>query len=413
MKKILFLLLLIPFNVFAINYSPYSKYKYTENPVKENELCEVEELKKYKFYKLEKDYTDNYFNSSYQDDYYIYQDSNFIYSDLISSNIKPKIDEVTEIDEKTLTYYQEYNKLRYINFNNFDYSDYLYIKEIYIYDKNNKKIKFDIVKGPSKIGDNNSSTSSKIMKDDIIILKLEKDMEFKNMYFYVITSGLYPSTFSFDYNLNYTGDIDDKYYYGNINGQLSSENRYYVWEKDANYIANLNSEIKVKEGYFENIKNAKIIKYETIYSYREKLYKYYKYKKIYLDDYYFDKENYIKDLDNYKIIYRYRCRTILNNVVENDKIGFNSKNEYLEFKNKKDEVINKISINKTITPLKTEIMNNNVINVDKNIESCSETEISVIDIKDKENDIDKIKDNSNKLYKFIIIIFGLLIIFVI
>lgn len=413
MKKILFLLLLIPFNVFAISYSPYSEYKYTENPVKENELCEVEELKKYKFYKLEKDYTDNYFNSSYQDDYYIYQDSNFIYSDLVSSSIKPDINEVIDINEKSLTYYQEYNKVRYIIFNNFNYSNFLEIKEVNIYDKKNNRINFEVIKGPNELGDKYLSTHANVKKDDVFILKLEKDMDFNNLYFYVVTYGLYTSTFSFDYYLNYTGDVNDIYYYGKINGILSSEDMHYIWEKDANYIENLNSEIKVKEGYFENIKNAKIIKYETIYSYREKLYKYYNYKKIYLDDYYFNKEDYIKDLDNYKIIYRYRCRSILNNVVENNKIGFNSKDEYLDFKNKRDEVINKISINKTSAPLKTKIINNNVVNIDKNIESSSETKISIVDIKDKDVDTDKIIDNSKKIYKFIIIIFGLLIIFVI
>ena len=410
MKKLLFLLLLIPFNVFAINYSPYSEYKYTDNYVKENENCQVEELKKYKFYKLEKDYTNNYFNSTYKDDYYIYQDSEYIYSDLITSDIKPNTNEVTDLQEKQYTYYQEYNKLRYLILNNFDYSNSLAIKEIYIYDKKNKIINFEVIKGPSNINDNNPSTYTKVDKEDTIIIKLQKEMELKNFRIEIYVAGQYLKTFSLDYNLNYSGDINDIYYYGNISGGLSSEERYHINIDNTNYKENLNSEIKVKEGYFENIDNAKIVKYETIYTYKEKLYKYYNYKKIYLDDYYFEKEGYIKDLDNYKITYRYRCRTILNNVVSDDKIGFKSKEEYLDFKNKREEVKNKITINKTEEPLPVKVIDKDV---DISKDSDYSTNICTVDIKDKDIEIDKIENNSNKLVKLIIIFFGLMIIFII
>lgn len=410
MKKLLFLLLLIPFNVFAINYSPYSEYKYTDTYVKENENCQVEELKKYKFYKLEKDYTNNYFNSTYKDDYYIYQDSEYIYSDLITSDIKPNTNEVTDLQEKQYTYYQEYNKLRYLILNNFDYSNSLSIKEIYIYDKKNKIINFEVIKGPSNINDNNPSTYTKVDKEDTIIIKLEKEMELKNFRIEIYVAGQYLKTFSLDYNLNYTGDINDIYYYGNIYGGLSSEERYHINIDNTNYKENLNSEIKVKEGYFENIDNAKIVKYETIYTYKEKLYKYYNYKKIYLDDYYFEKEGYIKDLDDYKITYRYRCRTILNNVVSDDKIGFKSKEEYLDFKNKREEVKNKITINKTEEPLPVKVIDKDV---DISKYSDYSTNICTVDIKDKDIEIDKIENNSNKLVKLIIIFFGLMIIFII
>lgn len=429
MKKLLFLLLLIPFNVFAINYSPYSEYKYTDNYIKGNDNCEVQELKKYKFYKLEKDYTDNYFNSSFNDNYYIYKDSNFIYSNLISSNIKPDINEVTELNEKTLTYYQEYNKLRYIILNNFNFSNYLKIKEIYIYDKNNNLVNFDVIKGSSGVGDNNKKTSVTVNKDDIYILKLDKDMDFNDFYVVIFTAGKYTSTFSLDYNLNYTGEFNDIYYYGNIEGELSSEDRYHIKKNESNYLENLNSEIKVKEGYFNSIDNAKIIKYEKIYSYKEKLYKYYNYKKVYLDDYYFEKEDYIKDLNNYKTTYRYRCRTVLNNVVDDEKKGFCSKDEYFDFKNKRDEVINKITINKTDNPLNTKIIKNDDIDINK--ENNDDVKINIINIKDKDIDTndkdkdididtndkdieyDKYIDNSSKLYKLIIIFLGLMIIFII
>ena len=111
----LLLLLLLPCNINALNYSPYSEYKYTDNLVKKQENCQVEELKKYKFYKLEKDYTDNYHNSNFKDDYYIYKDSEYIYSDVIKSQVKPSSHEIVDLEEKKYTYYRRLPRHRQIN----------------------------------------------------------------------------------------------------------------------------------------------------------------------------------------------------------------------------------------------------------------------------------------------------------
>lgn len=410
MKRLIFLLLLIPINVFAVNYSPYSEYKYTDNYVKENENCQVEELKKYKFYKLDKDYTSNYYNYDYKDDYYIYRDTEYIYSDLITSDVKPNVNEVIEFEEKKYTYYQEYRKLRYIVFYNFDYSNYLMLKEIKIYDKNNKSVNFEIIKGSSVIDDYDRNTSVKIDKDDVIILKFKKDMAFDDFNINIYVAGQYTKTFSFDYNVNYTGELSDKSYYGSISGQLSSEEHYRIDTNNSSYKEELDSEIKVKEGYFDNIDNAKIIRYETVYNYKEKLYKYYNYKRVYLDDYYFEKEDYIKDLNNYKLVYRYRCRSILNNVVSSDKIGYKSKEEYLELKNNRENIINKLNTSKNSDVLLIESVSNEIDISNKEIEN---TKYCKFEIKTNNEDNDKINDNSSKIIKLIITILGLLIIFIV
>ena len=141
MKKIILLfILLIPINVFGVSYTEYSDYLYTDTYMENSDLCEVEEIKKYKYYYLERDYSD-YYNSLYESDYYIYRDDDYILSDFISTSVKPN-HEVSDLTEQSFTYYQEYQKVKYIILYNFNYEKTLSINEIVLYYGGNKRLSY-------------------------------------------------------------------------------------------------------------------------------------------------------------------------------------------------------------------------------------------------------------------------------
>lgn len=314
MKKIiLFIILLIPINVFGISYTEYSDYFYTETFMENSDLCEVEEIKKYKYYYLEKDYTVDYYNNQYLDDYYIYRDDEYVLSDSISTNVKPEHD-VYNLEKNDFTYYQEYQKVRYVILYNFSYELNLSINEIYLYDNNNKYLEFEVLTENNfikdNINDNDRTNGKNINSTDIIILKLKEEIDPKLLTIMYVLSGRYTKTFSFDVIINNSGDINDVYYYTNVNGGLSSLEYYFNYLDELEFNDKLDDEIKKVEGIYESIDNSKIVKYETMYTYKDYLYRYYNYKKIYLDDYYIENDNYIKDEDNYITIYKCRCREI-------------------------------------------------------------------------------------------------------
>lgn len=323
MKKIILLfILLIPINVFGISYTEYSDYLYTDTYMENSDLCEVEEIKKYKYYYLERDYSD-YFNSLYKSDYYIYRDEDYILSDFITTDIKP-VHQVSDLSEQTYTYYQEYQKVKYIILSNFIYEKALNLKEIIIYNKENKKLDYEVYTDNESIktiiNDNDINKGVNLSNNDFIVLELKEEINPKEIYIMYVLAGYYTKTFSFDVVINNSGDINDIYYYHNVNGDLSSLEYYYTYLNQLNYNERLDSEIKKINGTYEDIDNSKIVKYETLYTYKDYLYRYYNYKKIYLDDYYIENNEYIKDENNYITTYKYRCREKLKEEQEPVKI---------------------------------------------------------------------------------------------
>lgn len=313
MKKIILLImLLIPIiNVEAqeiVTYSDSNNYIYSEQKLNADNLVEVNKIRKYKWYKDKIILSENtYLEKPIEFDY-----KSNIYERIDYSNWSTRYPtNSTNIEERIATYYKEYRSIRYIRFNP---SKDIKLSELNIfYDK--KEIDYTIVCGQcninvfNKIKDNNKEETITINKGMSILINMVLPLKIENLEFEIYSKDIDNLTLTF--NGDYFVETPD--YSIDIN---SSKKKYNFHDAKI-----LSTPLEHTYVTYEDVKNKIIyiqIQKKEYRTYTRK-YKYYNLIKEYLDDYYENKEGYIKDNNKYKDYYKYK---IVNKIITNNNVKY-------------------------------------------------------------------------------------------
>ena len=313
MKKVFFffLLLLVYTNtVYAEEYTKFTNYMYSDDYLEPSDLVEVEKLKKYKFYLEEKEYFMDYvLEGDNPIEFPSISKNEYIEAPLTEwSREKPEEKEGRIINELETNTYRLYQPLRtaeiYVK-------EDLWLSEIEFY-KSDYKFIYNVVNKNMtqeellKLKDNNKDEYIKIPANSVLELDFISYRHPHTLNFILFTKA-YEKT---NIEMKFRTDVfsTDYQYILKINDPLSLSS-YHTYLYDIMINPKLTTvEINTFENFDDNplciLKN-KIIDYQ----YSDKLYRYYRLNRIYLDDYYFDVDNYLKDENNYKEVYRYRLRS--------------------------------------------------------------------------------------------------------
>ena len=312
MKKILLLLLFlfIP-KVDALTYSDYSDFsEFTEEPVTATPLIDVITEKRYNYYKLNK-ILGPYLLAGEESDYeYLDYDDYILSSPSEFSTEKPD-DTDRIITTKTQYKYQSVSPVNYVQvFLSQNTSAQINIKSLRIY-YNDEEIKdYNTVGYRSNY---NVATSSGTLKPGgDLKINFHETYNLNELKIVLELDGNYT-------NIEYT-------YTSGVNNTVYTSNDF----KYQNII-NLNEEFLFKNAKLENpefvyfyddereesnvLQNTNEIRY--LYSYQDKLYRYYNLEKVYNNKYtkQADGEFIYKDENDYKVYYAYRTRSIISDLV--------------------------------------------------------------------------------------------------
>ena len=347
MKKILIVLLCSYIgNVSALEYSNYSPFSdYTDEAITSNELTDVKKERRYKYYKLVKEYgpyeKENTINENYPyidyDDYKYTDESEYL-------DEKPEEEKGRKIVTHTLYHHLKADDITYVKLYNSSYQ--------------NVNLSY--------------SNLSVIYKDK----SLNYNVTYKNANENTINA-------QGEITLNFTENIDVRYLNILFTIFSSSDN-----ETDL-YVTLGNSKRKVGQGIYVIKANARNIDYDAInmdtfsnafvdyysdkiekitptihyqapvtkYTYKDTLYRKYNLVREYSNDYLIESiEDYIyKDEDNYKDYYAYRTRTLLE---ENKISNIINQNEEIENKFQTDEKKHNNIVTKLLKENKDPVYNN-------------------------------------------------------
>ncbi len=328
MKTIVFLLLLIPFNICAKTetyYSPYSEFSnFSDKMIENNDMVDVQKEKFYKCYREEYSY-DYYIMGENKDEHPYLDNIDFIFTNFSEwSSTLPIVKPERKIEKRNAYYYQDVKKIKYFHFTNLKGSfGKLNINEIIIYNKTtNQKISYktecdNCNSSFSKhISDGNFyQVDSYILNDGYLRLELDDyyDLNDLKIIFYLTDLGTHEKA----YEISTSRD-------GNINSNIYSSVYTRHW-----FTHQFNDELKkveydVIDFLFENPERTeekvslvpiypsktRLVFTREEYRYQDKLYKYYSNSKLYSDDYYNEpQEKYpFIDYNLVKELYRYRSR---------------------------------------------------------------------------------------------------------
>lgn len=410
---IVFLLLLFPLNIFAtteIYYSDYNSFsEYTTEKKQLTDLVDVEEQTFYKWYR-EQYYFDYYIKETNESEHQKLDETDFIQTTFSNWSLNvPDEKPNREVQTRSVYYYSDIKKIKYIHFYSLSGSNNrLNLNEITIYNKNNNRINYNIIcEGCNDnfhkyINDgNNYQVDSYIEVGGYLRLELDDYYDLNDL-----KIQLYLTDF----------DRDEKNFEINTSRDAVINNNIYSWIFTKNWFThNSNNEYTKCEYNIIDflLKNpewtdesrsltpvlpskTRFVLPKTEYSYRDTLYKYYSFSKVYSDDYYISppEEFPIKDTTDFKQFYRYRSRdkfVIKKDIVITEK---NTKLEdYVIFNSNPDlKITSNININKNGTykayyklPYIT-VAKDVIVNIDKIDEQKLNTKTSVILSKEILND---------------------------
>lgn len=358
-KIIIFMLLCIPFNIYALNYKYQDVYTPDDNYL-------IKEEKLYKFYEEEREYTTDYYleNDNPKDYPYKSTITKEVTSDYLEE--KPQENLNRNITTYNLTGYYSLKPINRIELRGIKSSkNYLYLTEVTIWykkEKINSTIHCYDCGGriESYLNDNNYTSTNGYLSFSSV-LEIEFDTEYNpsdleiGLYFYNPSDD---TTFSVYY---YDKDIKDKFnynsntsYYDYIKFDVNlSDAKYYKTAYVEEYKLSLTkdnikkykwdtkiieTEEKLNEDFYQKVNN------KVMYKYTDTLYKYYKINKVYLKDYLLEAPSYIKDETDYITRYLYIEKENNNSNISSDVCNIlektnNIKDELVEEKN----VINNIT----------------------------------------------------------------------
>jgi len=261
--------------------------------------------KEYRFYYIEKEYSNTFYEKGKNSLEYPNIGTVWIYDDKIEKSLeKPEIEE--DIIEKIpILKYQEYEKVRYIIIDQTYSNSKINLQEIEVFDKETKipyrvecttcsseffaKIQNTLVDYEFNYIDNNTK----------IIIDLQKEYFPDNLTIKFHLGGPTGKIGKFRVTINNTKNINDVYYRYDVNEVL----RVYLESKKelktVSHEERLDNEIKEIRGVTE-VENAKIIESKEEYTYKKRLYQYYKEAKHYVDGYYEDLKGLIKDEEDFQ-----------------------------------------------------------------------------------------------------------------
>ena len=319
MKKIIFIticLLLIISKVEAkeVYYSDYSSYSdFTTEPLISNELNEVNIETRYKFYKEER--TNEEYSLLNQNRLYDLND--YIYTDYTDWGNSENV-EGAEYEYQTLYHYQEMEEVRYIYFDNiYGSNEVLRLAEIKAF-ANNVQIPYEFhCTGCrnytySKITDGiTEQNEAYVINDQRMYLDLLKTYPVDSLkielYLYDITTET--KTYAMHITRVTDGEAfySKKFYQNFQNDDFSTIFPFTHTYKDLNVGNPLwkDWQISLEPVTTTDVRRVYI---EIRSRYRFKLYKHYDLVRNYLDDYYLEQENYIKDENQSKKFYQKRTR---------------------------------------------------------------------------------------------------------
>lgn len=273
--------------------------------------------------------------------------NDYIYTEEIITYIRPE--EIMNREIRGIKYYLESEETitSQILFNNFIYHNPITISEIAIYDKSNSKYipytlsEDSIFEGEVfRLNDDFMSRASiNINENTFLLLNLDKEYQISDLEIYLyITDNKSNDTFEVSFKRNNNKVLLKKYPIKTLNPIECFPNHCKMTLiKDATWTP-----------IYEMIK----------YSYKDKLYMYYKVEREYLDGYSsYAEEEYIRDSEDFKIYYRYKTtdepevKEVVNSSNTNEK-KYNKKNDTNKIKKEvtsnipaKEEIISNIPIN--------------------------------------------------------------------
>ncbi len=307
-KVFLLLLILFPINTLATEYTEYGEYQYSDEKIEATELIEVEEEKQYRFYINKKQYSNNYYLEGQNSKKYPKKSKiSKLTSPSKYSLDKPNIVKNRIIESKEGFIYQKLKPIRYIKIDNLESSCfYLLIKNIRIY-INKTLLEYDYEISPV--------TSRKyqigyLKKDQgSILIDLKENYDLDQIDILIEGYSGTVAVYHFDMHFHYDYLFPNEYVKTTrtIDFDLGSQQNDYFMITEDMIINKTYDEIKI-----ENIKDMSSFIINEIkqiwYRYQDKLFRYYKKSRGYLNGYFDNVNGYIKDTKKYVIKYKYRVR---------------------------------------------------------------------------------------------------------
>lgn len=303
MKKLIFILLLISPIITLKASDTWSKWQ-TEVPTGENIIVEKEE--RYKWYKVEENVS--YVNIENEDICEYFDNNDYIMSDWVVSYDLPEFKKFRLI--KTIKFEQNLNTniIGTLHIFNIISNEILYITEVQVL-SNNEILNYIIsdktdfqIQNFDKLNDNNIEEIALDFENyDKISITFDYLRQIENMQIklFFINNNM---------NIKELGIATGHEQYNYLTFQVLNENKFDLTCNDTicELTINLKDVINDKSNY-NNFLN--------IYEYQDKLFKCVNQKKIYLEGYYTNIDNYIKDESTKKTYYRYKTEYIktLNN----------------------------------------------------------------------------------------------------
>jgi len=292
MKKILLLILMIPFGVNASEYSDYKEYD--ETVVSENIL----KVQKHKYYRIEKEYGPYELEEIQNEIYPLISYENYIYSDYSDWT-----NEILEKDYIEKTFYKystvsDTNQIIFSGFSNhYNYVDITGLEVLY----DGKEIPFEAEYFLCKnvIEDLKENGIARVRKNSRITLNLDDEYETKKIYIKLsyISSEVYPTSITLEHKNNDLINASKQYI------KIQAEGETFIESSNDNLNIKNTNKIIYKE---EKISDGDLFLGEEIfYKYRDKLYLKYRENKVYTDYLFSNPDSliYFKD-DDYKIYYK-------------------------------------------------------------------------------------------------------------
>lgn len=336
------------------------------------------EGKEYRFYYLEKQYSNEFYEEGQNIEEYPYKSNIWKYSDKLQTTTEKPLIKEDIIKETQVLTYQEQEKVQYIIIDQ-TYSDSkINVQEIEVYDKDKKiEYKVDCKTCPTEFFSLVQNTKlsyeyNYINNNSKIIVDLQKKYFPEDLILKIYLSGVNNKIARFRVTVNNTNDINDKYYRFQVDKKLSPLVQVIQPLKDIEHTARYTATIsQIKD--VETIENAKILTKSTEYTYKTRQYLYYKEVPHYIDGYYTNLPGLLKDETTY--------REDLSDQVENEII---EENKIEEVENIKIEYQTK-EIKVPIIQEKVKYITEEVIvEVPKEVEKVVEKEV-IKEKKQKEN----------------------------
>ena len=320
MKRLIQILIVVsiilPNMVSAATFYSNEKISYTKT---KPERKEFEEEKRFRFYKEEEIYSDDYYIEGENDKKYPYQSGEFIQTEFGDwSKEIPKEKKGRVIKTKEMYEYSKIKPIRYLKFDHIQGSkDALRFLEIKIYQEEkqiNYQIKCEKCINKEKVNDNDFEKGyMPINNQESFTLDLNHEYDLEELKIEVYLTDLYgtdTSTFqinALDNNANNLNNYIDVFMESNMYNKKDSGYRFNIDLKE--YIKSLYYEDKkiIKEEKIED-DSYKLVDTYTLYAYQDIKFKYYRLEKFYLDGYHVQKEGYKKDESDYKIYYKVKNR---------------------------------------------------------------------------------------------------------